>query len=231
MHRPLDGDAGGVADLQTDIMRFMAILSLCLVAIFALVQSIPLAPVQDAPVQDAPVQDVTVNNREPATVAATTPAEVALEEVPAPAEPVSEKEDTAVAVEPPSPETASPTERDVGFTLRFASDSALTHLVARNDIGLYAISEQRATRMSVNRGSYTFWPASVPSQFHEMDSGTVPAGVITALKRSGRFAPDESVRWAVTLPANMRARLNGLLSEHESGQLVIDAGGEIRHEQ
>ena len=48
MHRG-DTDAGGAADLQTDIMRFMAILALCLVAIFALVQSIPLVP--EAPSQ------------------------------------------------------------------------------------------------------------------------------------------------------------------------------------
>ena len=34
--RGVDGDWGGAADLQTDVMRFMAILSLCLVAIFAL---------------------------------------------------------------------------------------------------------------------------------------------------------------------------------------------------
>ena len=42
--RGIDGDSGGAADLQTDIMRFMAILALCLVAIFALVQSLPIAP-------------------------------------------------------------------------------------------------------------------------------------------------------------------------------------------
>ena len=42
--RSVDADSGGAADLQTDVMRFMAILALCLVAIFALVQSIPLAP-------------------------------------------------------------------------------------------------------------------------------------------------------------------------------------------
>ena len=49
LNRGVDGDAGGAADLQTDIMRFMAILALCLVAIFALVQSIPLVP--EAPSQ------------------------------------------------------------------------------------------------------------------------------------------------------------------------------------
>lgn len=41
LNRHADMDAGGAADLQTDVMRFMAIISLCLVAIFALVQSLP----------------------------------------------------------------------------------------------------------------------------------------------------------------------------------------------
>ncbi len=34
LSRGMDSEAGGVADLQTDVMRFMAILALCLVAIF-----------------------------------------------------------------------------------------------------------------------------------------------------------------------------------------------------
>ena len=49
LNRGVDSDIGGAADLQTDVMRFMAILALCLVAIFALVQSIPLAPVEPEP--------------------------------------------------------------------------------------------------------------------------------------------------------------------------------------
>ena len=49
MNRGIDADAGGAADLQTDVMRFMAIISMCLVAIFALVQSIPLAPEPQSP--------------------------------------------------------------------------------------------------------------------------------------------------------------------------------------
>ena len=46
------GEAGvatpAITELATGIMRFMAILSLCLVAIFALVQSIPLTPIESA---------------------------------------------------------------------------------------------------------------------------------------------------------------------------------------
>ena len=51
LNRSVDADVGGAADLQTDIMRFMAILSLCLVAIFALVQSIPLTPTEPVPAE------------------------------------------------------------------------------------------------------------------------------------------------------------------------------------
>ena len=65
LNRSADMDGGGAADLQTDIMRFMAILSLCLVAIFALVQSIPLTPTAAPP---APAPQIA----EPAAI---TPAE------------------------------------------------------------------------------------------------------------------------------------------------------------
>jgi hypothetical protein len=60
LNRSADMDIGGAADLQTDIMRFMAILSLCLVAIFALVQSIPLTPAEPAPPEPPPAPTATV---------------------------------------------------------------------------------------------------------------------------------------------------------------------------
>ena len=36
MHRGVDAEGGGVADLQTDVMRFMAIIAFCLMAVLAL---------------------------------------------------------------------------------------------------------------------------------------------------------------------------------------------------
>ena len=41
-------DEGGMEHLETDVMRFMAILALCLVAIFALVQSMPMTKTLEA---------------------------------------------------------------------------------------------------------------------------------------------------------------------------------------
>ena len=178
LNRGMDAEAGGVADLQTDVMRFMAILALCLVAIFALVQSIPLLP--------TPV--------EPPTVQAETPQRVAepeiIEQEPAPPKPTqlelplpAPTQLDPVRPEPARPEKVPPPAPQ-GFTLRFETDLALTRLVARNEVGLYAITPDKALRMNVNRAQLGFWAASVPNEFHEMDETTVPDDVLSALRRA-----------------------------------------------
>ena len=166
MHRG-DSDAGGAADLQTDVMRFMAILALCLVAIFALVQSIPLVP-------EAPTQSPA-----PAAPPPTTEAVEADPEPPVrnkdPVQPEAEPEkvvqltrpkwtstfvperDTTEPVLAPDSETAPQADTPAdpsrqGFTLRFESDLALTRLVAAGKVGLYAIAGGRARRRALGRG-------------------------------------------------------------------------------
>jgi hypothetical protein len=76
------------------------------------------------------------------------------------------------------PVVARPEAPQEGFTLRFEDDVALTRLVARNQVGLYAIFPEKSYRMNINRGEMSFWPASVPNEFHEMDAATVPNPVI-----------------------------------------------------
>ncbi len=289
LNRGGDADGGGAADLQTDIMRFMAILALCLVAVFALVQSLPQVPTsmdssalpspdserreiitapvaaamrapRDAapPVINAPPADArspentrAPENQSPARRVAplaesTPPSEPngsqpieAAREATLP-EPVANAQLDEVTTDTPSEqataiaqpdETTAAAPAEEGFSLRFASDIALTRLVANNAVGLYAINPQRALRMSVNRGTYSFWPASAPNQFHEMDPGTVPDTVVIALRRSGTLGPDPAVKWGVTLPMKMRQQLNGYLAEQSSGALVIEADGQLRLEQ
>jgi len=232
MHR--DADAGGAADLQTDIMRFMAILSLCLVAIFALVQSIPLAPAPEAP----PVTDEPSVAPEPATpsnATAAAPDHGTAEPLPAPDPTEATPGISPTDVPAPVTTTDARTEPepvdtplvDEGFTLRFASDLALTRLVARNEIGLYAVGTDKSLRMNVSRGQFSFWPASVPNQFHEMDARTVPAEVTDALRRSGALPAAAAVKWGVTLPTGMRRQLDGYLAEHSGGTLVIEPDGTL----
>ncbi|MEO0345576.1 MAG: hypothetical protein AAF229_04910 [Pseudomonadota bacterium] len=237
MGRSVDADAGGAADLQTDVMRFMAILALCLVVIFALVQSIP-RPMPTAPepvAEAAPPEPVREPEPTPAPIApAPEPApepepEVVVltrspEPVVTPPEPVAIPEPAPAVTQPPT----APSPPKEGFTLQFESDTALTRLVSRNAIGLFALDDDSTLRMSVNRGRVSFWPASLPAAYHEMDPGTVPGDVLRALRltRGG----DTPVTWGVTLPANMQRELDEIVREQRGGALYIAGDGQIRLE-
>jgi hypothetical protein len=245
LNRGADSDAGGAADLQTDVMRFMAIISLCLVAIFALVQSIPLAPVvpetvqaeaepapqsievASKPIAELDPQPVVVEASEitltrPTPTRYVAPKERVVMQRPKPA-PSSEAEsapakivaEAAIEEPKPSPE---------GFTLQFETDAALTRLVARQIVGLYAITTASSLRMNIDGEEISFWPASVPVKFHEMDQSTVPDEVL-AIYRNGNEA--NGVKWGVTLPADMSRELNSYLADETGGSLVIASNGRI----
>ncbi|NCF23902.1 MAG: hypothetical protein GWP60_05150 [Gammaproteobacteria bacterium] len=242
MHRG-DTDAGGAADLQTDIMRFMAILALCLVAIFALVQSIPLVP-------EAPTRSPAAAAPPPPTAAVETEPEPPVKnDSSAPPKPEPERavrltrpkwtstvvptRDTREREAQPEPlpapqqdTPAPPPER--GFTLRFESDIALTRLVAAGKVGLYAIAEGRARRMTVSESRISFWDASAPNSYHEMETSTVPGPVIDALARTG--TDTARVGWGVTLPGKLREQLDALMRGNAGGALVIGQDGELRLE-
>jgi len=254
LNRGADMDVGGAADLQTDVMRFMAILSLCLVAIFALVQSMPIAP----PVEPAP-ETVVEAVAEPAPKPVPEPAQEPIpqpkvteppklvtltrpkwvpkyEPDPTPKPSPSVTTTTPVAA-PPVTEVTAPAspavppvaaEEQQGFTLRFESDAALTRLVAASQVGVYAIEGERARRMTVSESRISFWDASVPNIFHEMEASTVPRPVVDALGRSG--VDTGGISWGVTLPGKLKRQLDGLMQEHTGGSLVIGTNGNIRLE-
>jgi hypothetical protein len=235
MHRG-DSDAGGAADLQTDIMRFMAILALCLVAIFALVQSIPLVP-------EAPTQSPAPAAPPPMTAAAGeavtpppaatpakgphTPVQVVRLTRPSRTASAAPPQETSPRDPEPQPDTVRKPERR-GFTLRFESDLALTRLVAAGKVGLYAITDGRARRMTVSESRISFWDASAPNSYHEMEAGTVPGPVIDALARTG--VDTAHAGWGVTLPGKLREQLDALMQANSGGALVIGGNGELRLE-
>ena len=252
--RGIDGDSGGAADLQTDVMRFMAILSLCLVAIFALVQSLPIeaqSPTESKTVESPPppaketapteelqmVRQATRTPVEPEPVASITltrPKWVSTylapkETTAAPEKPAAPPPRVVATADPePLPEPA-PQPADKVFTLRFESDSALTRLVATGEIAFFAISSGRAHRMTVSNSRISFWDASTPNTFHEMEASTVPRPVVDALVRTGADAAN--VEWGVTLPGKLSAQLNSLMQKHSGGALVIRADGNLNLEQ
>lgn len=261
--RGIDGDSGGAADLQTDIMRFMAILALCLVAIFALVQSLPMAPeapdvelqaipepipvalpaqvekpaapqrIASPPVPAAqPAANRQVSLTRPTWKPRYTPApneteEVATQSAPSAAESAIEALPPAAAAQTDNAPPVPAEEQD-GFTLRFESDLALTRLVASGQVGFYAIETGRAQRMSVHNSRISFWDASTPNEFHEMETATVPQPVVDALSRSGANAA--AVSFGVTLPSRLRGQLVQLMNDHRGGALVIGADGNLQLE-
>ncbi len=240
--RGFDHEGGSAADLQTDVMRFMAIISLCLVAIFALVQSLPLdrtvaQPPAAASAPSAVAEEATTDTPPPVEAAVTLepspPAQVKpIELPPAPAYSLPQAEtpdpiplaSTAASVPDSAPAPDSPDED--GFVLRFESDRALFHLVEARMIDLYAMRDNETLRLQVSGESAAFWSAEKPRQFHEMDDATVPPSVVAALRR----VANPGVTWGVTLPPTLRTRLNGYLNSRSGGTLVIGRDGELRLE-
>ena len=241
--RGIDGESGGAADLQTDIMRFMAILGLCLVAIFSLVQSLPIeaqsARVEDPQAIDEPIPEPVT---EPlAAVAERKPEPELKPELKRQPEPVHSVTLTrpkwVSTLQPANPSKPEPVTEEPspiaepeaeGFTLRFESDRALTRLVATGQVGFYAMNASRAQRMTVSDSRISFWDASTPNRFHEMEATTVPHAVMDALARTGADAG--RTNWGVTLPGKLSAQLDSLMQEHSGGALVIHADGKLELE-
>jgi hypothetical protein len=242
-----DAEAGGAADLQTDVMRFMAILSLCLVAIFALVQSIPLTPVEENPpplvenapseiprvipekmnIEPAPAQITAADLTRPTPTQMTKLKESVVLQRPKPT-PIAhrdpEKPEPAQVTETPDASSASAEPVEKGFTLQFETDEALTRLVARQVVGFYAMSPDKSLRMNIDNDEISFWPSSVPGTFHEMDQSTVPDEVLAAYLRGNQ---NTDTKWGVTLPADMSRELNEHLSSTSGGSLIIASSGAI----
>ncbi len=210
-------DAGGAADLQTDVMRFMAILALCLVAIFALVQSVPMeqTPAAEPPTPEAPAREAPT----PVTRGAPVAEPVTVEPVKPP--PARARVPAAATTAAPvaAPATAPPA--DDGFTLRFESDVALKSLVARGEVGLYAMQDADARRLRLESGRPVFWKASMPTVFHEMEAATVPSDIAAAGGAS---------RWGVTLPPRLSREIDARVAGGGSGELVITTNGTLRRE-
>jgi len=252
LSRGMDADAGGAADLQTDVMRFMAILSLCLVAIFALVQSIPLAPSTENPAPDvdvaelkiaatpvgqptspetgpAAMQDVHLTRPEPRQRPQEDSSPVLQRSFAETAAVAAEPEAVATTAEPAVAKPPTPEPPQEGFSLRFEDDAALTRLVARNEVGLYAIFPDKSLRLNVDNGQLGFWPASMPDRYHEMEPSTVPKSVIEAFRRSNGRHP-AGLQWGVTIPPVTARQLDRYLHQSKSGTLIIDAQGDLRLE-
>lgn len=216
-------ESGGMEELQTDVMRFMAILAFCLVAIFALVQSIPLLP-------PAPPRSPLDTRARPPEPVKKTPEE-RVPQAPEPAASPRPKPIPTPRPAPPVPKPDAPAQdQGPGFSLRFDSDAALIRLVAGGRVELYAFSDDQTWRMSIGGDGLHFTTAQRPAKLNLMRAETVPGAMVEALRHAAPPDVLGSMSWGVTLPAATNEAIARLVSAFRSGTLVIHANGSVHRE-
>ena len=241
--------------LQADVMRFMAIIGFCLVAIFAMVRNsdarpavapppdarprvanpVP-APVSNATVVQPPVPVIEPHPPAPARLPApaTVPATVPASPMPAPAAPESPAqapEPLEVALVNPSP-AASATEQ--GLSLSFRSDRDFLRLVSTGVIELFVMNDAATAEPTLRFDPHgQFAPARAPGRIYELLPGTIPRTITTALAqrpaRSETSDASGALTWGVTLPPALERELAQQREQHSQGTLLIDRYARIRH--
>lgn len=211
--------------LQTDVMRFMAIIAFCLVAVLALVRDMDVTetpapetnksaattePEAAEPETQQPVVEVVME-----TQVLPAPMEALVESATAPPTPHKEIEVTKAAPKP----APNSTPEDQGLSLRFESDAAFINLIRKGKVRVYAFQQNQF--LMLDRG-FAFHPASPPQSIHELE--TVPSRVRAAL--AGKLISNQ---WGVRLPKPTAASIQHLANRFQSGQLVIDQTGAVRH--
>lgn len=203
-----------VEALQTDVMRFMAILGSCLMVIFALVKTIPMAPPDTRPMIEAPRTSIPISE---APLPQNPPAGTRFTKMEAPAPPA------------PPPEPARQPEGEDGFVLRFSSERGLQSLVARGEVNVYAMAGNEAWCLEVGTGVPRFVPSDGPFLFYEMAPETVPGPYTRALAVRVAAFGRHPVTWGVTLPERTRAGIHDRMKGKRGGTLVIQEDGRVIH--
>lgn len=228
--RPVDFSTTAVADaeLQADVMRFVAILALCLVAISTLVDGNRADPVPDVPTEASiPPSPESGTSASPEATPDKLPAPGGADRFPLPA-PADIRQHSSTRLadgqdEPPpepGPRPAQTPGGEDGFSLRFATDAALLRMAARGDARIFVLSGGLTLALDLSDG-VDFRPSDPPASYYSMSPETVPGRLRQAYRGTGTAV------WGVTLPERTATEIDGYLHRAGSGVLVIDASGRV----
>jgi hypothetical protein len=210
--------------LQTDIMRFVAILGLCLAAIFSLVHtaSIEQASIPATEKGTRAVASDATNPVVPLPPSESKPeptVQANLESLPEPAPvPAQEPDSEPVSV----PATLIPPDKEAGYSLGFASVAALQSLLQRGEVHLYAFGSE--THYRYRPGVAEFTESAAPAQYYLMQSETVPRQLQRQL---ARVTDVSALTWGVVLPLHTVTALSAFLEKPGGGELLIDTTGTV----
>lgn len=213
--------------LHADVMRFLAIIAFCLIAIFALVRNseaprpapevLPPEPEPAAAATPPPPAPAQTKHRRPAPQ----PMPVAeLRPVPAPQPAPAAQPLTPRLIAKPAAASAPPRGDPEPLALKFTSDAAFLRLLSSGRARLFAGAD--STWMTLRRG--VRWQSTdAPRRYHELLLATLPEVVVSA------FPGDPTaVQWGVSLPASTEHAISRLAARHETGRLLIDRDGSVR---
>jgi hypothetical protein len=129
-------------------------------------------------------------------------------------------------------ESASQSSQKRGFSLSFASNSALERLLQiPGGISLYLVAGGKSWRLDPGAGLYRFESAASPGQIYDMDLRTVPDKILRAGRKVVAAFGAGQARYGVKLTPSMQNRIAQLMTEHSSGDLIIAQSGDISIEE
>jgi len=246
--RPRTSSAIDGESLQADVMRFMAIIAFCLVAIMALVRDVVPAsePAQIAP---AEIAHMPLQQQKP-LLQPQKPEQPKIDKPPAPSVALPDPVQAMPVVSEPIPrepivaalpfappttvpeipelqiaEAAPPDPVDEpGLSLRFGSDQDFLRLIAKGSVGVFLFDAQNVYELEQD---YSFERSAPPGKLYELMPETIPH----AIRASANNAVGDSAAfsWGVVMPERIARRIAALVAVERSGQLVINHYGEVQH--
>lgn len=160
---------------------------------------------QQTNVVPAPVTEVTAEPAKPNKPAVSRPITP---------EPTQAKPATVSRVTPPS------------LTMRYASTAAIERLIAAQRTVLYGVSGQQAWR-STPQGDFV--ATAKPQRPYELTESPGQR-LMQRFRRGSGLLSASGVQWWVTLDERIVSQITAHLSQHRSGQLVIQANGQVLHQ-
>ena len=209
------------AGLEADVMRFMAIIAFCLIAIMAMVKKVEPAGSGNEANTALQVAEIEANPVLPVVKVVISPEPEQLKK-PAPKPTPVEKSADRIVV--PSVAEGSRTESEP-LTFRFDSDRTFLHLIATNNLQLYASTGDGFLGMD---SGFNVVQSKPPGELYEVMPKSIPRKITNIFERNAT-API----YLVVLPATTKQDLNKFLASSNSqsaGVLVIHRDGHISHE-
>ncbi|NIP15191.1 MAG: hypothetical protein GWM88_10915 [Pseudomonadales bacterium] len=202
--------------LQTDVMRFMAIIAFCLIAVLALVRNAQPAGLQTTQIAEPAEVPVPVAEPRPTPSPARLQPKPRVETLP----PVQ----TPAKIETPEKAPGAPR----GLALRFASDRDFLRLIETGRVRVFAFQPQDPGRTALGLGrNLEFVATPPPERIYELQVDTIPSRVIASLARA--TGNPAGFSWGVRMPVELEASIRSWIERGVVGELIIDRYAEVRH--